>query len=226
MGSPWQYHLNELFSYADVRDFRFSFAPHLSQNQVHFYNPQVDSHNASFTGSVQALRAEVQDAYSRSQSPTLQYFPSLIVEPDPAFHYDNTPSALQPNATHLLSEPQLTPVCFQVIVIAHRIHFSFPFHNSPQSIEISVPQNPYKPYGKDFVANYPPIQFINDFMEGMLLRDALEGKYQGLWGRDDSMFVGFGSSISLRIQVRTFANTFQACLHLSNSFPLSQDQGL
>jgi hypothetical protein len=88
------------------------------------------------------------------------------------------------------------------------------FHNSPQSTEIFVPQNPYKPYGRDFMAKHPPIQFMSDFMEGMLLRDALEGKYQGLWGRDDSMFVGFGSSISLRIQVRTFANTFQACPHL------------
>jgi hypothetical protein len=174
----------------------------------------------------------VQDAYSRS--PTLQHFPSLIMEPDPAFHYDNTPSALQPyskskqpNATHLrdflLSGPQ---VCLKVIFIAHGIHFSFPFYNSPQSMEIFVPQDPYKPYGKEFVAKYSPIQFINDSEEGMLLRDALEGKYQGLWGRDDSMFVGFGSSISLRIQVRTFANTFQTCLHPSNSFPLSQDQGL
>jgi hypothetical protein len=49
-------------------------------------------------------------------------------------------------------------------------------------MEIFVPQNPYKPYGKDFVAKYPPIQFINDSKEGMSLRDALEGKYQGLWG--------------------------------------------
>jgi hypothetical protein len=107
----------------------------------------------------------------------------------------------------MLSGPQLTPVCIQVSFIAHGIHFSFPFYNSPQSMEIFVPQNPYKPYGKDFMAKHPPIQFINDFMDGMLLRDALEGKYQGLWGKDDSMFIGFGSSISLRIQVRTFANT-------------------
>ena len=37
---------------------------------------------------------------------------------------------------------------------------------------------------------------------GMPLRDALRGVYGGLSGRDDPMFVGSRTSVSIRLQVR------------------------
>jgi hypothetical protein len=75
------------------------------------------------------------------------------------------------------------------------------------------------------VAQYPLIQFNRDGDRGMPLRDALEWKHQGLWGRDDPMFLGFGSSISLRIQVRMFANTLQVVLILPTFFLCLKIQG-
>jgi len=37
---------------------------------------------------------------------------------------------------------------------------------------------------------------------GMPLRDAFRGAYSGLSGRDDPMFVGSRTSVSIRLQVR------------------------
>jgi hypothetical protein len=118
----------------------------------------------------------------------------------------------------LLFGPQLTPVCFHVIFLTHNIHFFLLLCNSAQAIEIFVLQDPYKSYGRDFVAKHPPIEFDHNSKGGMSLRDAMDGEYQGLLGRDDPMFLGFGSSVSLRIQVRTFANILQVVLIVSTSF--------
>jgi hypothetical protein len=68
------------------------------------------------------------------------------------------------------------------------------------------------------VAKHPPIEFDHNFKGVMSLRDAMDGEYQGLLGRDDPMFLGFGSSISLRIQVRMFVNTLKVVLIVSTSF--------
>jgi hypothetical protein len=97
--------------------------------------------------------------------------------------------------------------------MAREIHFFFlSFLQPAQPMEILVPQDPYRARGRDFVPSHPPIQFNNGSNWGMSLRDALDGKYQGLQGRDDPMFKGFGSSISLRIQVRGFTTTLHVVL--------------
>jgi hypothetical protein len=136
-------------------------------------------------------------------------------------YYDDAPSTLQPyskseqfDPTHLhhslLFGPQLTPVCFHVIFLTHDIHF-FVLLLRPLRL-----QDPYKSYDRDFVAKHPAIKFDHNCKRGgMSLWDAMDGKYQGLWGRDDPMFC---SSISLWIQVRMFANTLQVALIVSTFF--------
>lgn len=69
-----------------------------------------------------------------------------------------------------------------------------------------VPQARYggKANSKRGFNREPPITFAVNDRDGMSLQDAMNEKYEGLEGRDDSMFVGCGcTAISLRLQVCT-----------------------
>jgi hypothetical protein len=57
-----------------------------------------------------------------------------------------------------------------------------------------------------------PIRFDVEGKIGMPLRDALNRVYKGLMKRDDPMFEGYGSSISIRLEVRMFTAFETKCV--------------
>ena len=81
----------------------------------------------------------------------------------------------------------------------------------PQPVPLLPPQGALVPQMRyDVRANNrggfhpePPIVFAVGDQSGIPLQDAIDGRFEGLVGRDEEMFVGCGcNSISLRIQVQ------------------------
>jgi hypothetical protein len=85
-----------------------------------------------------------------------------------------------------------------------------------------VPQKQYKPHTSSHYVDEVVLESaIHFYMHepdelGIPLRDALDGRFARLTGRDEPMFKERGASISVRINVSLTPHSFAVSLHLSN----------